>query len=191
MSADWAGGGLLLAGEVGSTGSADTSVVPGRRVGAITAYSSLAVLKAMYGSANIIPKMQPLPSGDTAPGVRLFAGTDRQLDLVWEEDGGREKRLAEVRIVGKAWALENGVKIGLTVSEVEKIIGKPVRITGAEGGPMAEIDGGATGAGFGLRFTPGASIEHKGRSGGKKKGEVEGEEHTPGATVVEIVIRFR
>ena len=147
----WGDTDLQAADALLTTGGTDRSVVPGKRVGAITGYSSLSILQALYGKASVAPKMHPLPSGDTQAGVRLFAGTDHQLDLLWDEDA-RGKRITEVRIVGSAWTLDNGLKTGLTVAEAEKLIGKPLKPTAPDGekGTMATIDGTVPGAEFGV-----------------------------------------
>ncbi len=138
-----------------SIGADDTTVVPGQRVGPITQYSSLSILRALYGVRNVKPKMQPLPSGDTTPGARLFDGSDRQLDILWEE-GGREKRISEIRITGKAWTLANGLRTGLGVPEVEKINGKSIRLNGY-GWDFTGFEGGALATGLGVRFFPASS----------------------------------
>ena len=152
----------LLGEELLTTGAVDNTVLPGKRVGPITAHSSLAVLRALYGKARVVAKMQPQPPGDTSPGVRLFGGTDRQLDIVWDEEA-RDKRIAEVRIVGSTWVLENGLKTGLTVGEAEKLIGKPVKATASDGtgGVIAMVDNEIPGTGFGLGFVPTPSSEPK------------------------------
>ncbi len=187
-------GSLVLQAEESLTaGATDNAVVPGKRVGAITAHSSLAVLRALYGKANIIAKMQPQPSGDTSPGVRLFAGTDRQLDIVWEE-GAREKRIAEVRIVGSAWVLENGLKTGLPVGEAEKLTGKPAKATTSDGAGeiIAAIDTGVTGAGLGLGFAPALTTEpRRAPANGKKAAAPEPQAQGSNALVTKIVILFR
>ena len=162
-----------------ATGAADLVVVPGKRVGPITSYSSLAVLEALYGKASIKPKMQILPSGDTAAGARLFADTDRHLDLIWDEDG-REKRVAEVRILGKDWALENGVKVGMTLADVEKLTGKAFHATGtdATGSALATIDGPTPGTTFGVRYMAGASTPGKIQEPIKTKAKAKGKKLT-------------
>lgn len=192
-------------------GAADVTVVPGRRVGPITGYSSLTVLEALYGKASIRPKMQTLPSGDTAPGIRLFADTDRHLDLIWDEDG-REKRVAEVRIVGKDWTLDNGVKVGMTLADVEKITGKVLHPAGpdATGSALATIDGPAPGSEFGVRYVAGPSSPRKIQEPIKTKAKAKGKkvavasEKKPAlpapppevhvnsnATVTQVVVWFR
>jgi len=135
--------------------AADRTVVPGQRVGAITFYSSLSVLQALYGTKNVKPKMQPLPSGDTTPGARLFEGTDLQLDLLWDEEG-RDKRVVEVRLTGPAWTFQNGLKTGLSIDEVARINGRPFKINGFDWhfGGYASFDGGALAEGQGVRFAP-------------------------------------
>ena len=183
----------LIAEDAALVTATDRTVVPGKRVGPITAYSSLAVLKSLYGARNVIPKMQPLPSGDTTPGARLFAGTSRQLEIVWDEDGP-DKRVAEVRIVGSDWAFENGLKTGLPLAEAEKIIGKPIKITGPDGngGAIAPVESAVPGAAFSLGFAVAPVEEHKhSPSNGKKPGSAEPVRAGRDAVITKIVIVFR
>lgn len=172
-------------------GAEDNTIVPGRRVGAITAYSSLAVLKALYGAASIRPKMQPMPAGDTAPGARLFEGTDRQLDLVWEEDA-REKRVAEVRVVGAAWKLANGLKTGLGLAEVEKINPGVKAAAGTPPGGLAGSQGGASAQGLDIRFSENpASLSKKTPAPDGKHGTASVEVRSAVPVVTQIVVSFR
>lgn len=134
----------------------------------------------------------------------MFAGTDRQIDLLWEEDG-RGKRITEVRIVGGAWTLENGLKTGLALAEAEKIIGKPVRGMSADGdgGSLATVDSTLTAAGFGLVIrgapTVQAPTEPRRTAGSKKSGSPApapapvpaGPRPASNAVVTKMVIWFR
>ncbi len=167
----------------------DNTVVPGQRVGAITLYSSLSVLRALYGANNVRPKMQPLPSGDTTPGARLFEGTNRQLDLLWDEDG-REKRVVEVRITGKAWTLQNGLKTGLTVAEVEHINGKSFKINASDT-EYASFDGGSLATGLGIRFFPTTTTAKHSPGGGKKQPAADTESPASAPVVTQIAIWLR
>ena len=183
----------LIADDVAFVTSTDHMIVPGKRVGPITAYSSLAVLKSLFGARNVIPKMQPLPSGDTTPGARLFGGTSRQLEIVWDEDGP-DKRVAEIRIVGSDWAFENGLKTGLPLAEAERIIGKPIKITGPDGngGALAPVESAVPGAAFSLGFAVAPAEEHKhSPSNGKKPGAAEPVKAGGNALITKIVIVFR
>lgn len=198
VSLAW-GSPALSAAEALTPDAADNTVVPGKRVGAITAHSSLSVLRALYGKANIGPKMQTQPSGDTSPGARLFAGTDRQLDLVWDEEA-REKRVVEVRIIGSAWVLENGLKTGLPLGEAEKMIGKPVKATTSdgEGGVIAFVDSAVPGTGFGLGFVSSPTNEPKpapepkrAAANGKKAAPPPSPARNSNTVVTKIVISFR
>jgi hypothetical protein len=133
----------------------DSTIIPGKRVGLITAYSSLETLRAIYGSASVRSCQLDAAEGELIAGAKLFEGTDRALEIIWAEDGV-EKRISDIRILGKAWKFANGLKLGLSVPEVEKINGQAFRVSGFEwdyGGyatfPEGKLSGGVT-----LRFRP-------------------------------------
>ena len=170
----------------------DHTVVPGQRVGAITLYSSLSVLQGLFGTKNVKPKMQPLPSGDTTPGARLFEGTDLQLDLLWDEEG-RDKRVVEVRLTGPAWTLQNGLKTGLSIDEVARINGRPFKINGFDWhyGGYASFDGGALAEGLGVRFAPTVVNYKHSLVGDKKLSSTDNELRAAVPVVTQIAVWLR
>lgn len=134
-------------------------IIPGKRVGPITALSSLSTLQALFGWKNV--KMCKLPGaeGETIDGARINAGPGRELEIVWE-DGTVGRRIADVRLTGKAWTLDNGLRLGSTVPEVEAVNGRPFKLSGFgwDYGGWATFEGGGLGAGLAIRFLP--SEEH-------------------------------
>jgi|APTNR8051073442_1049403.scaffolds.fasta_scaffold11030_2 hypothetical protein len=135
--------------------SSDNVVVPGKRIGLITPGMSLADLVKAYGKKNVKDGELDGPEGSTMPGARLFAGTERELEVVWDENG---KTVRLVRIMGSAWTFENGLKAGMSVEEVEKINGKPFKIFGWgwDYGGSAIIEEGELSGKVMLSFDPGS-----------------------------------
>jgi len=144
---------LLQAEEIKSS---DNVVVPGKRIGLITPGMGLADLEKAYGKENVEDGELDGPEGTTIPGARLFAGTERELEVVWDENG---KIVRLVRIIGTAWTFENGLKAGMTVEEVEKINGKPFKIFGWgwDYGGAAIIEEGELAGKVMLSFDPGSA----------------------------------
>ena len=149
--------------------AADNTAVPGKRVGAITAYSSLATLKALYGSANVQSCKVPGAEGETLDGAKLLTGTDRALEIIWVPEAV-ERRIEAVRLIGKAWTLDNGVRLGLTIEETEKINGKPFKVSGFgwDYGGYASFTDGLLGKGVSVRFSP-TEAEYSGSISGEKQ----------------------
>lgn len=143
---------LLRAEEIKPT---DKVIIPGKRIGRITPGMSLGDLERAYGKENVEDGELDGPEGSTLPGARLFAGTERELEVVWGES---EKIVQLVRIIGTAWVFENGLKAGMSVEEVEKINGKPFKIFGWEWdyGGSAIIEEGELAGKVMLRFDPGS-----------------------------------
>jgi hypothetical protein len=65
----------------------DNVIVPGKRIGLITPGMSLADLEKAYGKKNVKDGELDGPEGSTMPGARLFTDTERELEVVWDEDG--------------------------------------------------------------------------------------------------------
>lgn len=134
----------------------DLTVVPGKRVGLVTAYSSLPILQALFGRSNVRSGKIPGMQGEVIDGAIIYAGTDRELQVVWKPDAVA-RRIESVRVKGRAWKFVNGLTFGMTVSEVEALNGRPFLISGFnwDFGGFARFDGGLLAEGVAVRFRPG------------------------------------
>ena len=130
-------------------------VEPGKRLGPITAFSSLSTLQALFGRDKVKDGKLPAPEGETVDGARIIVGEGRELEVVWTPEAVG-KRIDEVTLVGKAWKLDNGLRLGLGIEEVEKINGKPFALSGFDWdyGGYAFFDDGTLGKGLTVRFSP-------------------------------------
>ncbi len=144
----------------------DNTVVVGKRVGAITHGMTLLGLRTLYGAKNVKPAQLDGPEGTTLDGIKLFPGTDRELELIYDQEGD-EKIVTDVVIVGKAWKFENGLKVGMSLPEVEKINGKPFKVSGFDWdyGGFANFEGGKLEYGVSVRFYPTAETVSEKLSG--------------------------
>ncbi len=133
----------------------DTTIVIGKRVGAITHGITLLGLRTLYGAKNVKPAQLDGPEGTTLDGIRLFPGTDRELELIYNQEGD-EKIITDVVVVGSAWKFECGLKVGMSIEEVEKINGRPFKVAGFDWdyGGFANFEGGKLARGVSLRFYP-------------------------------------
>ncbi|PSN80607.1 hypothetical protein C8B47_05740 [filamentous cyanobacterium CCP4] len=101
--------------------TADTLVVPGQRVGPVTAETSRADLAARYGEAALEDASIPMGEGTTAPGTIVTPGPDRQFSVVWQDASQTRPQL--IKDFGLAWQTPEGLGVGVPYSEVEAILG--------------------------------------------------------------------
>ncbi len=136
--------------------SADNTIVLGKRVGLIKPGMAATDIEKAYGKTNLKNMDLPGPEGSTFPGAKLFEGTDRELEIVWDPENEDKKIVFDVRILGTAWKFENGLKAGMTIEEVEKINGKPFKVAGFswDYGGYANFEGGKLAGKVSLRFNP-------------------------------------
>lgn len=127
-------------------------IIPGERVGPITAKTSEAELNAMYKGEVVTTKVD-LGEGETATGTVLFPKDPaRNLSIMWK-DAASKARPQEVRInsARSIWKIQPGVGMGTTLKELEKINGRPFKIYGFEwdrGGAICSWEGGSLDASF-------------------------------------------
>ncbi len=134
----------------------DNTIILGKRVGVIKPGMNVTDIERAYGKENL--KLQKIPGaeGEEIDGAKLFAGTDRELVIVWDPDNDKRQVVFDIRIMGKDWKFDNGLKSGMTVEEVEKINGKPFKIAGFEWdyGGYANFAGGKLDGKVSIRFSP-------------------------------------
>lgn len=146
---------LLLCFSMASAAEEDLTVVPGKRVGPITALSSLSTLQALFGKANVINGKIPGPEGTELDGATLFKGTPKELEIVWHEENVG-KRISAINLIGKAWKFDSGLKLGMTIEEVTKVNGKAFIVGGFDWdyGGYGNFEGGKLAEGLSVRFHP-------------------------------------
>ncbi len=135
---------------------ADNTIVLGKRVGLIKPGMTSMDIERAYGKKNLKNMDLPGPEGSTFPGAKLFEGTERELEIVWDPEKEKTKLVFDIRIIGKAWKFDNGLKSGMIVEEVEKINGKPFKIAGFswDYGGYANFEGGKLAGKVSVRFNP-------------------------------------
>ena len=135
---------------------ADTTVVPGVRVGPIKKGVTVGDLQKLFGRNRVTVTELPGPEGTTINGVRLFENSDRELEILLDPENPK-KAIWDIRVLGKAWTFENGLKLGQTLTEVEKVNGMPFKLTGFDWdyGGYASFPGGSLDGKVSVRFDPG------------------------------------
>lgn len=118
---------MFLAAPALALDAADRTFGPGR-VGAIVKGSTkpddlVKVYTAAYVKLGKIHTVE----GQQQPGAILFQGTSSELQVVFTEDG---KKIEFVRIVGAAWSTKEGLRVGTTLAELERINGGAFQFSG-------------------------------------------------------------
>jgi hypothetical protein len=136
ISRKWRSGMLAIAALFGTVShsqqlAADWRVVPGSRVGAITARTSDAALEALFGAANVQKTDVYLGEGFTAPGTVVYPNNPtRRLEIVWRDSARTAPK--EVRLTGESsmWQTVEGISLGSTLREIERLNGWPFKLAG-------------------------------------------------------------
>jgi hypothetical protein len=133
----------------------DTTIVVGERVGPIKPPMTPPGLKTAFGLKSLGVVQLDGPEGTTVDGIKIFPGTEKELEVVLETVG-QDEWVSEVRILGKAWKFSNGLKAGMTLAEAQKINGRPSRLSGFDWdyGGCANFQGGKRGFHVSVRFSP-------------------------------------
>lgn len=110
----------------------DWLIVPGARVGPIDKGASEAGLRRYFGGRNVLTAEVELGEGERVWGTVVFAdGPEKKLEIVWKDMAARTSP-ARVTITGERsdWHTEEGLTLGTSLAEVERLNGGPVTITG-------------------------------------------------------------
>ncbi|MGB3199496.1 MAG: hypothetical protein WBA99_01250 [Nodosilinea sp.] len=99
----------------------DTLVIPGQRVGPVTAETSRADLAARYGETALEDAPIPMGEGTTAAGTIVIPGPNQQFSVVWQDASQTQPEL--IRDFGPAWQTPEGLGVGVPYAEVEAILG--------------------------------------------------------------------
>ena len=110
---------------------------------------------ARYGEVNGTP-VGVRVSREAMALLRLTDVVLGRLEVIWDPENEKKKVVFDVHVIGTAWKFENGLKVGMTLEEVEKINGKPFKISGFawDYGGYANFEGGKLFGKVSLRFNP-------------------------------------
>jgi hypothetical protein len=118
---------LLLAAPALALDAGDRSFGPGR-VGAIVKGATRpAELARIYGAGNVSYEKVHLAEGEYRPGAVIHRGTASELQVGFTADG---RKIEFIRINGNGWKSKEGIRIGTTLAELERINGGPFRFLG-------------------------------------------------------------
>ncbi|MCE7868961.1 hypothetical protein DYH09_01150 [bacterium CPR1] len=125
--------GLLLTLVMGMAAASqnDWLIVPGKRVGPITATTSRSDLERMFGKENLRDEKVYLVEGQTAPGTLVYPkDPKKRLAVVWNDPG--KTKIEFVKLTGSVseWRSVDGITLGTRLSKLEQINGKPITFLG-------------------------------------------------------------
>jgi hypothetical protein len=106
---------------------------------------TLASARARLGAAQVVEEELPGAEGETSPGWRLYPDDPERSIEVWLNEAGRPQALF-VRGTKSIWARADGVRLGLTSTELQAKNGRPFKFFGFEwdyGGAISDWRGGA------------------------------------------------
>lgn len=141
----------------------DRTIVPGVRVGAVTARSTLAELRRIYGRRHVRPQRVPVGEGEYVDGLVLFPGTRAEVQFRFAE---HSKRIG-VAVIEKRkspWRTRRGIRIGTTGARLERLNGRPFTLYGFDwdySGRLASWNGGRLPKALIPDFRPTAKLPDK------------------------------
>ncbi len=106
----------------------DTLIVPGKRVGAITAKSTFADLVKIYGKQRLSSKKFYGAEGQVElPATLIKLGNNRSLTVVWKN----AKKLTPFQVIidDPTWKTAEGIGVSASLSKLRQILGE-FKITG-------------------------------------------------------------
>jgi hypothetical protein len=105
----------------------DRLIVPGQRVGALLKSTPPRDIAKIFGAAAVKYGKVPMAEGQEAPGAFVHKGTADELQVGFT---AKSRRIEYITIVGRNWRTADGIRIGTTLAELERINGGPFTLSG-------------------------------------------------------------
>ena len=126
----------------------DWEIVPGGRVGPITAHTSIQDLRNAFGAENVEGAEIHIGEGDYVPGTIVYPHEpEKRLEILWKV---HEQVPAEIRMDGdrSLWKTKQGLTLGSSLKDIERLNEKPFWFAGYDpgwdyGGTIFDCNGGA------------------------------------------------
>lgn len=118
----------------------DWLIVPGQRVGPITASTTRAELDAMFGKQNVQERNLDISQGPEAATVVFGDDASVALAITWDRERPSTIHICFGTQTGPCrWRTAGGIRIGLPIRELEKLNEKSFQLTGFGGEPQGTV----------------------------------------------------
>lgn len=101
--------------------TADHTIVPGQRVGPVTATTSRQQLADIYGEANLTDTDIYVGEGFSEPGTVVTMGSESQFAVVWLDDSRSRPLMA--KDFSADWKTPEGIGVGMSYAELQQQLG--------------------------------------------------------------------
>ena len=109
----------------------DWLIVPGQRVGPITAATTRADLDTMFGKDNVGDSSLDISEGPEAATVVFGHDTSAALAITWDKERASTIHICFGTETGPCrWRTASGIRLGLPLMELQKINGKSFQLAG-------------------------------------------------------------
>jgi hypothetical protein len=113
-----------------TSASIDTDlIIPAKSVGDITAALTVDDFSALIGHPQVTAQPVGVGEGFVCDGARLTYSKSNFLDVIWT-DPKAQAGISSVHVHGDKWSTADGLRIGLNLTEVEAINGRPFTLSG-------------------------------------------------------------
>ncbi len=100
----------------------NTSIIPGKSVGAVTGKTTRADLAKMFGESKLKDDVFLEDEGTiSVPITKVNLGGEKYFTVVWEEN--TRQKLLYIRDFGSAWQTPEGISVGTSFQELSKKLG--------------------------------------------------------------------
>jgi hypothetical protein len=109
----------------------DWLIVPGQRVGPVTATTSRADLDAVFGKENVQERNPDVSGGPEAATVVYPNDASAALAVTWDRERPAAIRICFGTQTGPCrWRTASGIRIGMSIRELDKLNGKSFQVDG-------------------------------------------------------------
>lgn len=119
---------VALAAPAAAQDARDRTFAPGRVGAIVKGVTKPADLARIFGARNVQREMMDeLGGGELHPGAQVYRGTPNALEVHFTQDG---KAIAYVIVGGTNWRTKEGLRVGMTVAELERLNNGPFKFYG-------------------------------------------------------------
>jgi hypothetical protein len=100
---------------------AEFLIVPGERVGAVTAATGFDDLVSLYGAERLTNQQFSVGEGEMRPATRVDLGETQSFTVIWTDENRTQAEA--VSQLGTAWKTPEGIGMGSTLADLEAALG--------------------------------------------------------------------